>query len=93
MQQRGQVFQLIVHVKLPQKKWHNFLENLCYWQINKTRELNRWRTSPKMYRYLPRYGKAENENMQKYASNLVNFGAHLSKILNHDIPWRNSPII
>jgi len=30
-----------------------------------------------MYRYLPRYEKAENENMQNYALNLVNFGAHL----------------
>jgi len=28
-----------------------------------------------MYRYLPRYGKSENENMQNYALNLVNFGA------------------
>jgi len=44
------------------------------------------RTSPKMYRYLPRYGKSENENMQNYALNLVNFGAHLSKILKYDIP-------
>jgi len=43
-------------------------------------------TSPNMYRYLPRYGKAENENMQNYALNLVNFGAHLSKILKYDIP-------
>jgi len=33
-------------------------------------------TSPKMYRYLPRYGKTDNENMQYYALNLVNFGAH-----------------
>jgi len=39
-----------------------------------------------VYRYLPRYGKAENENMQKYALNLVNFGAHLSNILKYDIP-------
>jgi len=30
------------------------------------------RTSPKMYRYLPRYGKSENENMQNYALNVVN---------------------
>jgi len=40
------------------------------------------RKSPKMYRYLPnRYGKSENENIQSYALNLVNFGAHLSQIL------------
>jgi len=42
--------------------------------------------SPNMYRYLPRYGKAENENMQNHALNVVNFGAHLSKILKYDIP-------
>jgi len=30
------------------------------------------RTSPKMYRYLPGYGKFENKNMQNYALNLVN---------------------
>ena len=35
----------------------------------------------------------ENQNMQNYALNLVNFGAHLSKILKYDIPWWNSPII
>ena len=43
-----------------------------------------------MYRYLPRYGKSENEN---YALNLVNFGAHLSKRLKYDIPLWNSPFI
>jgi len=36
--------------------------------------------------YLPRYGKTETENMQNYALNLVNVGAHLSKILQYDIP-------
>jgi len=41
------------------------------------------RTSPKMYGYLPTYGKSE--NMQNYALNLGNFGAHLSKILEYDI--------
>jgi len=45
------------------------------------------RTSPKkMYRYLPRYGKSENKNMQSYALDLFNFGAHLSKILKYYIP-------
>jgi len=44
------------------------------------------RTSPKMYRFLARHGKYENENMQNHALNLVNFGAHLSKILKYDIP-------
>jgi len=39
----------------------------------------------KMYRYLPRYGKYENENMQNYFLDLVNFDAHLSKILKYDI--------
>jgi len=39
-----------------------------------------------MYRYLPRYGKTENENIQNYALNLFNFGALLSKILRYDIP-------
>jgi len=43
------------------------------------------RTSPNMYRYLPIYGKSENENMQNYALNLVNFGAHLSRILKYNI--------
>jgi len=46
-----------------------------------------------MYRYLPGYGKSKNENMQNYALNLVNFGAHLSTILKYDIPWWNTPII
>jgi len=43
------------------------------------------RTKPKMYRYLPTYGKSENENLQNYALNVVNFGAHLSRILKYDI--------
>jgi len=36
---------------------------------------------------MPTYGKYEyeNENMQNYALNLVNDGAHLSKILKYDI--------
>jgi len=46
-----------------------------------------------MYKYLPGYGKSENENIQNYALDLVNFGPHLSKILICDIPWWNSPII
>jgi len=28
------------------------------------------------YWYLPGYGKSENENVQNYALNWVNFGAH-----------------
>jgi len=43
------------------------------------------KTLPKMYKYLPTIGKSENKNMQNYALNLVNFGAHLSKILKYDI--------
>jgi len=35
---------------------------------------------------LPGYGKSENENMQIYALDLVNFGAHLSKMIKYDIP-------
>jgi len=34
---------------------------------------------------LPAYGTSENENMQNYAFNLVNFGAHLSKVLKYII--------